>query len=65
MSSQDPAVLLEAEHAVARVLAQGPRLPRLYPRLLEAIGTALRSSTIDIERRMSATTGPNDPARSS
>jgi PAS domain S-box-containing protein len=40
--SQDPAVLLDAEHAVARVLAQGAELPRLYPRLLEAIGGALR-----------------------
>jgi len=38
---QDPAVLLEAEHAVARVLAQGVVLPRVYPRLLEAMGTAL------------------------
>jgi PAS domain S-box-containing protein len=38
---QDPVVLLEAEHAVARVLAQGAVLPRVYPQLLEAIGGAL------------------------
>jgi PAS domain S-box-containing protein len=38
---RDPAALLEAEHAVARVLAQGAVLPRVYPRLLEAIGGAL------------------------
>ena len=39
---QDPAALLEAEHAVARVLAQAPEPRRAYPRLLEAIGAALR-----------------------
>ena len=41
MARQDPAVLLEAEHAVARVLAQGPALPRIYPPLLQAIAAAL------------------------
>jgi PAS domain S-box-containing protein len=41
VQSQDPAVLLAAEHAVARVLAERPDLPRAYPRLLEAIGAAL------------------------
>jgi len=41
VQSQDPVVLLEAEHAVARVLAQGAVLPRVYPQLLEAIGGAL------------------------
>ena len=41
MQSRDPADLLEAEHAVARVLAQGAALPRVYPLLLEAIGAAL------------------------
>jgi PAS domain S-box-containing protein len=39
--SQDPTVLLDAEHAVARVLAGGAEPPRVYSRLLEAIGTAL------------------------
>jgi PAS domain S-box-containing protein len=38
---QDPAVLLEAEHAVARVLAARPDQPLGDPRLLEAIGLAL------------------------
>jgi PAS domain S-box-containing protein len=41
VQSQDPVVLLEAEHAVARVLAQGAILPRVYPQLLEAMGGAL------------------------
>ena len=41
VQSRDPSDLLEAEHAVARVLAQGVELPRLYPELLEAIGGAL------------------------
>jgi PAS domain S-box-containing protein len=41
VQSRDPSDLLEAEHAVARVLAQGAVLPRVYPRLLEAIGGAL------------------------
>src|SRR4051794_7719127 len=40
--SQDPAVLLDAEHAVARVLAGGADPPAVYERLLEAIGTALQ-----------------------
>jgi PAS domain S-box-containing protein len=39
--TQDPAALLEAEHAVARVLAQGVLLPRVYAPLLEAMGSAL------------------------
>jgi GAF domain-containing protein len=38
---QDPAVLLEAEHAVARVLATRPDEPLADSRLLEAIGRAL------------------------
>jgi PAS domain S-box-containing protein len=41
VQSRDPVALLEAEHAVARVLAQGAVLPRVYPRLLEALGVAL------------------------
>jgi PAS domain S-box-containing protein len=41
VASQDPAALLEAEHAVARVLAQGTDLTRVYPQLLQAIGAAL------------------------
>jgi PAS domain S-box-containing protein len=40
--SQDPAVLLDAEHAVARVLAGGADPPDVYERLLEAIGAALQ-----------------------
>jgi PAS domain S-box-containing protein len=40
--SPDPAVLLDAEHAVARVLAGGADPPDVYERLLEAIGTALQ-----------------------
>jgi PAS domain S-box-containing protein len=40
--SQDPAVLLDAEHAVARVLAGGADPPEVYERLLEAIGSSLR-----------------------
>jgi PAS domain S-box-containing protein len=40
--SQDPAVLLDAEHAVARVLAGGADPPHVYERLLEAMGAALR-----------------------
>jgi PAS domain S-box-containing protein len=39
--SQDPAVLLDAEHAVARVLAGGADPPDVYERLLEAMGAAL------------------------
>src|SRR3954451_21666299 len=39
--SQDPAVLLDAEHAVARVLAGGADPPHVYERLLAAIGAAL------------------------
>jgi PAS domain S-box-containing protein len=42
VAAQDPVALLEAQHAVARVLTEGPALPRLYPRLLQAIGVALR-----------------------
>src|SRR4051794_31212164 len=38
---RDPAALLDAEHAVARVLADRPELPHAYPQLLEAIGVAL------------------------
>ena len=41
MQPQDPAVLLEAEHAVARVLATRPDEPLADPRLLEAICRAL------------------------
>jgi PAS domain S-box-containing protein len=40
--SPDPAVLLDAEHAVARVLAGGADPPDVYERLLEAIGAALQ-----------------------
>ena len=38
---QDPAVLLQAEHAVTRVLAQARDPGPAYPPLLEAIGAAL------------------------
>ena len=41
MPSRDPAVLLDTEHAVARVLAGGADPPAVYERLLEAIGSAL------------------------
>ena len=41
MQSRDPADLLEAEHAVARVLAQGVDFPRAYAALLNAIAGAL------------------------
>ena len=37
----DPAVLLQAEHAVARVLAEAPDEASAYPRLLGAIGEPL------------------------
>jgi len=37
----DPAVLLQAEHAVARVLAEAPDEATAYPRLLSAIGEPL------------------------
>jgi PAS domain S-box-containing protein len=40
--SQDPAVLLDAEHAVARVLAGGADPPGVYERLLASIGAALQ-----------------------
>ncbi|HEX2103552.1 MAG TPA: PAS domain S-box protein [Solirubrobacteraceae bacterium] len=41
MQSPDPTVLLKAEHAVARVLAERPGAPLADTRLLEAIGVAL------------------------
>src|SRR5215207_9361686 len=37
----DPAVLLRAEHAVARVLAEAPDEATAYPQLLGAIGEPL------------------------
>jgi PAS domain S-box-containing protein len=41
VQSQDPVLLLEAEHAVARLLVERPDQPLGDPRLLEAIGRAL------------------------
>jgi PAS domain S-box-containing protein len=41
MTGPDPLVLLRAEHAVARVLAEAPSEAVVYPRLLEAVGSSL------------------------